>query len=98
MMNRRSLLWVLALATTPFSLFPFSLSPIEGPGAWAQAQEEYFPPPEDWRRRPPAEVGMDEAKLAEAVEFARQHETSRPRDYSDQVEIFGRPLGPLPKL
>ncbi|MBS1812289.1 MAG: serine hydrolase [Acidobacteria bacterium] len=40
---------------------------------------------------------MDHTLLDQAIEFAKSHETKRPRDYSDQVEIFGRPLGPLPK-
>ena len=41
-------------------------------------------------------AGFDPVKLEAAVEFARTHETQRPRDFSDQQRIFGRPLGPLP--
>jgi CubicO group peptidase (beta-lactamase class C family) len=52
----------------------------------------------DWARRDPAEAGFDPVKLEAAVEYARTHETNRPRDYSDQQRIFGRPLGPLPAL
>lgn len=58
----------------------------------------YFPASGDkWQRKTPAEVGMDEALLNQAVEYAKSQETKRPRDYSDQITTFGRPLGPLPK-
>jgi CubicO group peptidase (beta-lactamase class C family) len=50
----------------------------------------------DWSRLAPAVAGFDPVKLDAAVEHARTHETTRPRDFSDQVRIFGRPLGPLP--
>ncbi len=36
--------------------------------------------------------------LAEAVDYAKTHESSHPRDFSNQVATFGRVLGPLPKL
>lgn len=40
--------------------------------AGALAAQTYFPPPGDgWERRSPAAVGMDSARLAEAVAFAR---------------------------
>jgi len=66
--------------------------------AAAQKPKPYFPAPGDkWQRKPPAEVGMDPARLDQAIEFAKSQETRRPRDYSDQIETFGRPLGPLPK-
>jgi CubicO group peptidase (beta-lactamase class C family) len=53
-------------------------------------------PPPAWPRRAPAAAGFDPARLRAAVEYARAHETKRPRDFSDQARIFGRPLGPLP--
>ena len=64
----------------------------------AQLAANYVPPPDDaaWARRDPAAAGFDPVKLEAAVEFARTHETERPRDYSDQQRIFGTPLGPLP--
>ena len=62
------------------------------------AVKVYYPAAgEEWQRRKPEEVGMDSAKLAEAIEFAKANETTRPRDFSDQVAIFGRLLGPMPK-
>ena len=64
-----------------------------------QLPSDYLPPPGDeWARRDPATAGFDALKLEAAVEFARTHETERPRDYSDQQRIFGTPLGPLPAL
>lgn len=76
----------------------FSLAPVFSSARQQSGnQPDYFPPPGDWGRKAPAEVGMDEARLDEAIDFAKANETDRPRDYSDQVEIFGRPLGPLPK-
>src|SRR3989442_7923895 len=59
--------------------------------------EGYFPPREDWARRNPADVGMDGARLNEAVEFMKAHETTTPaRDFSDQEIIFGKLLGSIP--
>ena len=58
----------------------------------------YVPPPDSavWARHDPGAAGFDAAKLEAAVEFARTHETQRPRDFSDQQRIFGTPRGPLP--
>ncbi len=58
----------------------------------------YVPPPDGavWARHDPDAAGFDAAKLEAAVEFARTHETQRPRDFSDQQRIFGTPRGPLP--
>ena len=67
--------------------------------AWsaeALAQSTYYPPPGDWERRTPEEVGMDPVVLAAAIEFAESQETSKPMDFSDQETIFGRLLGPIP--
>ena len=41
----------------------------------------YYPGPGDgWERRRPAEVGMDSARIAAAIAYANQHESSMPRD------------------
>jgi CubicO group peptidase (beta-lactamase class C family) len=63
------------------------------PGAQSGA---YFPPAGTWARKPAAELGLDPAKLAEAVTFARSRETNRPIDLSDQEKIFGSLLGSMP--
>lgn len=60
------------------------------------AQTPYFPPAGAWTRRPPAELGMDPARLAAAIDFARSHESTREIDFSDQERIFGSLLGSVP--
>lgn len=62
----------------------------------AFAGDAYVPPPGAWERKKPSELGMDDAKIAEAVAWALTQETDWPKDFSKQREIFGRPLGPLP--
>ncbi len=56
----------------------------------------YYPSRDAWERRKPADVGMDETGLNQAVQWAKSHETNRPKDLSDQVRTFGRLLGPMP--
>jgi CubicO group peptidase (beta-lactamase class C family) len=65
-------------------------------GAGAQAPATYYPPAGTWAKKAPAEVGMDAAKLAAAIEFAKARETNMPRDFSTQEKIFGTLLGPIP--
>lgn len=62
----------------------------------APAAAPYFPPAQVWAHKSPAELGMDQALLAEAVKFAQSQETQRARDFSDQQATFGQPLGSLP--
>lgn len=56
----------------------------------------YYPPSGTWARKAPAEVGMDPARLAEAVRFAEGRESTRAMDFSDQERIFGSMLGSVP--
>jgi len=60
------------------------------------AQGPYYPPAGTWEKKTPAELGMDPAKLADAVAFAQSHETAREMDFSDQERIFGSLLGSVP--
>jgi len=61
------------------------------------AQTSYHPPAGQWARKSPAEAGMDPAKLNEAVEFMKSHETASPRrDFSDQEINMGRLLASMP--
>lgn len=64
--------------------------------ALAAGMSAYFPPRDAWARRTPAEMGLDPAKLAEAVRYAESHETPWPVDFSDQERIFGSLLGSVP--
>jgi CubicO group peptidase (beta-lactamase class C family) len=65
--------------------------------ALPSAQAPYYPPSGQWAHKTPSEVGMDAAKLNDAVEFMKAHETaSPPRDFSDQEIVFGKLLGSIP--
>jgi len=57
----------------------------------APAPAPYWPGRE-WQRRPPAELGLDAARLQAAIDFARQSETSEPRDLerAHYTTAFGR--------
>lgn len=64
--------------------------------AAAQGRAVYYPAPgEGWERRRPAQVGMDSARLREAVEFAVASESRAPRDLAlAHYRTFGRePFG-----
>jgi CubicO group peptidase (beta-lactamase class C family) len=56
----------------------------------------YFPAAGTWQHKSPAEVGMDAAKLREAVAWAEAH-GSKWDFQKDQVQTFGRVLGALPE-
>ena len=61
------------------------------------AEAPYYPPPGQWARKAPAEVGMDAARLNDAVEFMKAHETMSPaRDFSDQESVNGKLLASIP--
>ena len=79
-MDRRTSLLTLALILAPL----------------AGAQKTYYPPAGDWQKKSPAELGFDEAKLREAIDYA-QANGSKWDFERDQVRTFGAVLGPLPK-
>jgi CubicO group peptidase (beta-lactamase class C family) len=58
----------------------------------------YYPSRGEWQTRKPAEVGMDEALLTQAIDFAKTRTTTfGATDYhADQIRTFGRALGPVP--
>jgi len=67
-----------------------------------RAAAPYVPPPgAAWERRSPAQVGIDSARLAEAIAFHRAHESKGPRDLLQAHfqtfgrEPFGDPVGPF---
>ena len=62
----------------------------------AAAAPAYFPPPGEWARKAPAELGMNAALLDAAVAYAKAHETERAIDFSDQERTFGAMLGSMP--
>ena len=59
-------------------------------------QESYYPPAGTWAKKTPAELGLDPARLAEAVAWAQTRESNRAMDFSDQEKIFGSLLGSVP--
>lgn len=74
------------------------LPPLAGCAATSRtpSTSSYFPPAGEWSRKSPAELGMDPAALAAAVQFAQSHETTRALDFSDQEATFGSRLGSMP--
>jgi CubicO group peptidase (beta-lactamase class C family) len=82
--RRRAVALLLALVLAPLFLAPV-----------AAQTAKYFPPAGQWQRKPPAEVGMDPAKLKIAVDSALARAATWDVE-RDQVRTFGRPLGPLP--
>ena len=63
---------------------------------FAQKQTVYFPNAGDnWEKRTPPQVGIDAAKLKEAIDFAIANEAKAPRDMElAQAQTFGRePFG-----
>ena len=91
-------LTVLVLALAGASSLRASELPRQQPARSLQPSQRhtYFPAHDDWQHRRPSELGMNDSLLAQAVTYAQTQETSRPKDLSDQVHIFGRQLGPLP--
>ena len=59
-------------------------------------QGAYFPPAGAWAKKAPAELGLDPARLQEAVTYAQSRESNREVDFSDQEKIFGSLLGSVP--
>lgn len=63
------------------------------------AQTGTFPSRFDWQHRPPDAVGLDAAKINEAIAYHRSHESKAPRDLrrahdlTFAREAYGDPLG-----
>ena len=61
----------------------------------------YFPPANHWEHRKPADAGLEQARLDEAISYSRAHETTQPRDLrrahdlTFAREAYGEPLGPI---
>ncbi|MEO7963927.1 MAG: serine hydrolase, partial [Gemmatimonadaceae bacterium] len=60
-----------------------------------------YVPGSTWERRTPAAMGIDEAKLAEAIAFAQKADAKSPRDMEESHyrsfgrEPFGQGIGPF---
>lgn len=71
-------------------------------GARGPTAAVYYPPAGDaWERRSPAQVGIDSAKLAAAIAFAKASESKGPRNLEEAHyqtfgrEPFGEAIGPF---
>jgi CubicO group peptidase (beta-lactamase class C family) len=85
----------LKLARRSFFCFSLSLAVLV-PSLRAQKAGHYFPPRGEWQKKSPAELGMDAAKLQQAIDYAQANPSTW--DFErDQVRTFGVVLGPLPK-
>lgn len=82
---------IAAAAATLAAVFVFTQN-----AALAQNKGSYFPPSGSWQKKSPAEVGMDPAKLQEAIDWAIAHPATWDFE-KDQVRTYGRVLGSLPK-
>src|ERR1017187_9924114 len=78
-----------------FFIFPLILAAL-APRLHSDLAHPYFPPSGKWERKPPAELGLDAAKLREAIEYAQANGSTWDFE-KDQVRTFGAVLGPLPK-
>jgi CubicO group peptidase (beta-lactamase class C family) len=88
----RNLLVILAILPLTFTAFTQK----KQPSSWS-----YFPPPHTWARKWVRESAFDSIKLAEAVRFARDHESKQPRNQELMQamtfgkEPFGEGIGPF---
>ncbi len=78
------------------SVLALCLAALLPAAAHAAQPAAYFPPAGEWARKSPAELGIDPAALASAVQFAQSRETTRAVDFSDQEATFGARLGSMP--
>jgi CubicO group peptidase (beta-lactamase class C family) len=70
---------------------PLALASLLAFAASAPLAQDYVPPRGDWARRAPEAVGLDPARLAEAIAFARENESDAPRDLAlAHARGFGR--------
>ena len=74
-----------------FLTMPYGLAP-----AAQKAAPTYYPSRDNWERRKPTDLGMDEGLLTQAVEWAKAQETNWPEVLAEKAPAFGRQLGPLP--
>lgn len=82
-----------------FLLFIFSLPSFSQKKK--SATPTYYYPDKEWLHKTPDEVGMDAAKVKEAIDFAITHETKSPRSMEQNHyqtfgrEPFGDAIGPM---
>jgi CubicO group peptidase (beta-lactamase class C family) len=82
------------------SLFLLSFSVL----SFSVSAQSYFPDKNNWESKKPAELGLDEALINQAIEFAKTHESDQNPNlkiahYESAFgrEPFGYPVGPMKK-
>jgi hypothetical protein len=97
--GRSSFVAALAIAGASFALHHGPAAPVPVAAAeQAAAAAAYYPPAGAWQKRPATELGMDQAALDAAVQYAQSRESTREMDFSDQERIFGSMLGSVPNI
>jgi CubicO group peptidase (beta-lactamase class C family) len=94
-MNRTAVLLIASLSALPASALAQHSSA-------STRSETYFPDRFDWQHKKPQEVGMDEARLDQAVKLAIADENPGPRNMATYLattfganEPFDTPIGPV---
>ena len=77
---------------------PVAVVTVAASGQPAAAAAVYYPPAGAWQKKSATELGMDQAALDAAVQFAQTRESTRAMDFSDQERIFGTLLGSVPNI
>jgi CubicO group peptidase (beta-lactamase class C family) len=98
MLRRFTSVALLAVAGASFvTLFAGQAAPPVAAAEQATAAV-YYPPPGAWQKRSASDLGLDQAALDAAVQFAQTRESTRAMDFSDQERIFGSMLGSVPNI
>lgn len=71
------------------SVFVVVLAAVLGTAAVAATQETYFPERRNWVEKQPSELGLNAARLSEAVDYAIDSESSAPKDLALNHELSG---------
>ncbi len=98
--GRTSIVAALAAAGVSLAVLnhsPFAAAPVAA-AEQATAAAVYYPPAGSWAKKSAADLGMDQAALDAAVQFAQSRESTRAMDFSDQERIFGSMLGSVPNI
>lgn len=66
----------------------------------AQSLDAYFPTRHEWEQRSPEDVGLDAAKIEQAVAFAKEHKSGNPKNLSIHLntrtnEPYNNIIGPV---
>jgi CubicO group peptidase (beta-lactamase class C family) len=95
-MNRTAILFIVSLCAAPATTLA------QHSAASTQRPEIYFPERFDWQHKKPEAVGMDSARLDEAVKLAIADENPGPRNMAiylattfGAAEPFDTPIGPV---